>query len=59
VPRGPFVSRIIRLVLLAPDIVEAILGGRQPAALTLKDLMGPFPVEWDRQRGQLLDRGDG
>lgn len=47
---GPsFISRIIRLTSLAPDIVEAILDGRQPACLTLKDLMGPFPVEWDRQ----------
>lgn len=45
-----FVSRIIRLSLLAPDIVDAILDGRQPAHLTLKDLMGPFPVEWSRQR---------
>lgn len=45
-----FVSRYHRLVLLAPDIVEAILDGRQPAQLTLKDLMVPFPVEWERQR---------
>ena len=40
-----FVSRVIRLALLAPDIVEAILVGKQPAHLTLKDLMGPIPVE--------------
>ncbi len=47
-----FVSRIIRLALLAPDIVEAILGGKQPTSLTLKDLMAPFPVEWAGQREQ-------
>ena len=47
-----FVSRIIRLALLAPDIVEAILAGKQPASLTLKDLMAPFPVEWAGQRVQ-------
>ena len=47
---GSFVSRVIRLALLAPDIVELVLTGRQPAALTLKGLMAPFPVEWDRQR---------
>ena len=41
-----FVSRMLRLTLLAPDIVEAILDGRQPAALTLPGLMEPFPVEW-------------
>ena len=45
-----FVSRVIRLALLAPDIVDAILEGKQPASLTLRDLMGPFPVAWDRQR---------
>jgi hypothetical protein len=45
-----FVSRVVRLALLAPDIVEAILAGKQPAsALTLKDLMLPFPVEWAGQ----------
>jgi len=33
--------------------VEAILEGRQPAHLTLKDLMDPFPVEWAKQRAYL------
>ncbi len=47
---GSFVGRIVRLTLLAPDIVEAILEGKQPAAVTLKGLMEPFPVEWDRQQ---------
>ena len=51
---GTFVGRIVRLALLAPDIVEAILAGRQPAALTLKGLMEPLPVEWTRQREYLL-----
>ena len=50
-----FVSRYYRLVLLAPDIVEAILDGRQPAQLTMKDLLSPFPVEWASQRMQLLE----
>jgi hypothetical protein len=56
---GSFVSRIIRLALLTPDIVEAILAGMQPAHLTLRDLMGPFPVEWKGQRAVLVNRGDG
>ena len=56
---GSFVGRIVRLTLLAPDIVEAILEGRQPAALTLKGLMEPFPVEWERQREVLIKRGEG
>ena len=51
---GSFVGRIVRLTLLAPDIVEAILEGKQPASLTLKGLMEPFPVEWERQRECLL-----
>ena len=53
---GTFVGRIVRLALLAPDIVELVLAGRQPAALTLKGLMAPFPVEWESQRAVLLDR---
>ena len=45
-----FLSRYYRLVLLAPDIVEAILDGRQPARMTMKELLVPFPVEWAEQR---------
>ena len=44
-----YVSRVLRLTLLAPDIVEAILNGRQPEGMTLPGLMEPFPVEWGRQ----------
>lgn len=42
-----YVSRILRLTLLAPDIVEMILDGRQPADLTMATLMKPFPMEWE------------
>ena len=45
-----YLSRIYRLTLLAPDIVEAILDGRQPRTLQLADLMDDMPVEWERQR---------
>jgi hypothetical protein len=44
-----YVSRVMRLTLLAPEIVEAILDGRQPAALRLEDLLEGFPLEWDGQ----------
>jgi uncharacterized PurR-regulated membrane protein YhhQ (DUF165 family) len=44
-----YVSRLLRLTLLAPDIVEAILDGRQPEGMTLPRLMERFPVEWKRQ----------
>ena len=44
-----YVGRVLRLTLLAPDIVEAILGGRQPAELQLEDLLRPFPTCWREQ----------
>jgi len=44
-----YVSGILRLTLLAPEIVEAILDGRQPAELQLEDLLEGFPLEWERQ----------
>lgn len=49
-----YVCRILRLTLLAPDIVETILDGRQPAAVTLAGLMKPFPVEWEQQKHILV-----
>jgi len=45
-----YVSRLLRLALLAPDIVEAILDGRQPEQMTLPGLMELFPVDWGRQQ---------
>jgi hypothetical protein len=44
-----YVSRVLRLTLLAPDIVEAIIDGRQPAELQLDNLLEGFPLEWDSQ----------
>jgi hypothetical protein len=43
-----YVSRVLRLTLLAPDIVERILDGRPTAGLA--QFLKPFPVEWERQR---------
>lgn len=45
-----YVGRILRLTLLAPEIVEAILAGGQPARLQMDDLMTPFSVDWRVQR---------
>ncbi|WP_373505226.1 hypothetical protein [Aestuariivirga sp.] len=44
-----YVSRVLRMTLLAPEIVEAILQGRQPAGLTMARAMQPFPIEWEMQ----------
>jgi hypothetical protein len=44
------VSRALRLTLLAPDLVEAILGGRQPDGMRLGELLEGAPANWERQR---------
>lgn len=44
-----YVSRVLRMTLLAPEIVEAILAGRQPEGLTMARAMQPFPPEWRLQ----------
>ena len=46
-----YVCRVLRLTLLAPDIVERILDGRPTAGLA--QFLKPFPVEWEQQRNQL------
>jgi hypothetical protein len=45
-----YLGRLLQLTLLAPDIVEAILDGRQPAATTLPRLITPCPIDWNEQR---------
>jgi hypothetical protein len=46
-----YISRVLRLTLLAPDIMERILDGRPTADFA--QLMKPFPVAWERQREAL------
>jgi hypothetical protein len=48
-----YTSRILRSAFLAPDIVEAILEGRQPVGLTLDKALDDLPLNWAKQR-QLL-----
>ena len=48
-----FVNRLLRLTLLAPEIVEAILEGRQPKAVQLEELTDAIPSEWEKQRAIL------
>lgn len=45
-----YVMRILRLSFLAPDLIEAILNGQQPAELTLEPFRHPIPLEWTVQR---------
>ena len=49
-----FVNRLLRLTLLAPEIVEAILEGRQPKAVQLEELTDAIPSSWEKQRKALL-----
>jgi hypothetical protein len=49
-----YVSRVLRLTLLAPDIVDAILEGRQPVSMTMAVLMRPFAVGWGEQMTAFL-----
>ena len=45
-----YVCRLVPLTCLAPDIVEAILDGRQPKGLRLTEMLGNGPLGWDEQR---------
>lgn len=44
-----YMTRILRLTLLAPDIVEAILDGKQGPEVTLAQGLEPFPLAWQLQ----------
>lgn len=44
-----YLTRVLRLTLLAPDIVEAVLDGRHGQAVTLARVLEPFPLEWKHQ----------
>jgi hypothetical protein len=45
-----YVCRLLPLTCLAPDIVEAILDGRQPKGLRLAEMLGNGPGSWEEQR---------
>ena len=48
-----YVGHILRCAFLAPDLVEAILQGRQPPELTLDRLLDDLPLDWAEQREAL------
>jgi hypothetical protein len=53
-----YLTRILGLTLLAPDIVEVILDGRQGSGVMLVHLMERLPIDWERQRDCLSSRAD-
>ncbi|WP_366942790.1 hypothetical protein [uncultured Paracoccus sp.] len=52
-----YMARLMRLSLLAPEIVDAIMEGRQPEIVTLANMMDPFPLDWKEQRIRFLQPG--
>ena len=48
-----YACRLLRLTLLSPAIVTDILDGRQNSGLTLKELMRPLSIRWDKQLAAL------
>jgi hypothetical protein len=49
-----YVSRILRLALLAPDLVEEIVEGRTDQGMMLEQLERPLPMRWEEQHQLLL-----
>lgn len=45
-----YMTRVLRLTLLAPEIVEAVLDGKQRPEMTLASVLEPFPMDWRQQR---------
>jgi hypothetical protein len=45
-----YLTRVLRLTLLAPDTIDAILDGQLSPDATLANLMDPFPFDWDEKR---------
>ena len=45
-----YMTRVLRLTLLAPDIINAILDGKQGPEVTLAQVLEPFPMDWSAQQ---------
>jgi len=50
---APYVTRILSLANLAPDIVETICNGSEPEGISLARLVKGFPDDWEEQRMEL------
>ena len=53
-----YMTRVLRLTLLAPDIVEAILNGTQGPEVTPSRVMEPFPMDWRDQPDHVDGQGN-
>lgn len=51
-----YLCRVLRLTLIAPDIVEAAIDGR--STVQMAEMMGASPVQWDEQRRLLTRSGN-
>ena len=45
-PDRGYLGQLLQLTLLAPDLIQAIMDGREPAGVTMTVLMDTFPVDW-------------
>ena len=50
-----YMARLMRLSLLSPKLVDAVMEGHQPANVTLANLMDPFPADWKEQHALWSD----
>ena len=50
-----YMARLMRLSLLSPELVDAVMDGHQPANITLANLMDPFPANWKEQHALWSD----
>jgi hypothetical protein len=50
---GSYVSHVLRLTLLAPDLIERVMEGRQPVKMQLQPLVRIAPACWADQRRML------
>ena len=53
-----YMTRVLRLTLLSPEIVEALLDGKQGPEVTLAKVLETFPGRWDEQLGKIKKRGE-
>jgi site-specific DNA recombinase len=48
-----YINALLRVAFLAPEIVEAVIDGRQPPDLTLGSLTGALPMSWQQQKKRI------